>query len=90
MGADTKELPPRQVEINNLRDSVATPEDVGAVEEMQAEFDKARRDALMDIGETALPVLVELPDGSVVTEEERRQIVASGNSSGPYDGRGRA
>lgn len=90
MNTETKEVPSQQVEIDELRNSVTSPEDVGAVDELQAEFDEARKQALMEIGETVLPVLVELPDGSIVTEEERQKAINDGNASGPYDGRSRA
>ena len=90
MSIETKEKPQQQVAIDELRDSVTSPEDLKTLEEFQAEFDEQRRQAFVEIGDTAIPTLVELPDGSIVTEEERQRVITDGNASVPYDGRGRA
>lgn len=90
MSIEVKEKPKQQEVIDELRGSVTSPEDLKVIMEFQAEFDEQRRQAFVEIGDTALPTLVELPDGSIVTEEERQETIADGNASGAYDGRGRA
>jgi hypothetical protein len=91
MSIEIKEKAPQQVALDELATAVTSPEDEKIVAEWQAELDAQRKEVLTGIGDTALPTLIELPDGSIVTAKERQASVDAGNEpSGPYGGHGRA
>ena len=71
-------LPPEQVAINELRAEAKTPEDHAVLDEAQNELDQERAETLAHAGVAGMK-LMEMPDGTLATQEDVKSIIDSGD-----------
>lgn len=88
MSQETETKPAAQLAIDELAGEAASAEDQALVAEWQTELDAQRAEA---IGRTGLKTseLVDLGDGSIVTKEQAREVVESGEAGDAIYKKGR-